>query len=83
MQLHDLSFKPIYCFLLIFNEKKFFGHMAHSMQDLLSSTREQTCTPLQWKCGVLTTELSGKSLTLSILKLIFIYEQIIYKCIPL
>ena len=39
--------------------------------------------PLQWKCGVLTTGLSGKSLTLSILKLIFIYEQIIYKCIPL
>ena len=31
------------------------------MQDPGSPTRDKTCTPLQWKCGVPTTGLSGKS----------------------
>ena len=38
-----------------------FLAMPHSMWDLSPSTRGQTCTPLHWKLGVLTTGLPEKS----------------------
>ena len=42
----------------------------HSMWNLSSLTRDQTCAPLHWKRGVLTTGTPGKSF-IKILKVLF------------
>ena len=66
----SLSFGICIGSLLIINSIKFdclpylifFFFLPHSMWDLSSPTRDQTCTyPLQWKLSVLTNEPPGKS----------------------
>ena len=60
--LHVLFLKFLYFLLL----KKFIVFLYFilaaplGMRDLSSLTRDQTCAPLQWKCGALTTGLSSK-----------------------
>ena len=44
------------------------GRAAHSMQDLSSQIRDQTCVPLHWKFRVLTTRPPGKSPEYSVFK---------------
>jgi len=38
------------------------GFLSCDLQDLSSPTKEPIHAPLEWKCGVLTTALPGKSL---------------------
>ena len=79
----SLSFGICISSLLIIHSIKFdclpyliFFFLPHSMWDLSSPMRDQTCTyPLQWKLSVLTNEPPGKSHVYPISKVCGIYTS--------